>query len=163
MMTYDFAPLLRTAIGFERLARQAEAAARFEDASAYPPYNIETAGEDHYRITLAVAGFTSGELEIETRDNQLAVTGHKAEKEGESSQYLHKGIASRGFTRRFSLADHVRVSGANLADGLLTIDLVREIPEAKKPRRIDIKGEAPASLLAKVKHLIESPTHKDAA
>lgn len=163
MMTYDFAPLLRTAIGFERLARQAEAAARFDEAGAYPPYNIEAAGDDHYRITLAVAGFAPGELDIETQDSSLTVTGRKAEKDGEATQYLHKGIATRGFTRRFSLADHVRVAGANLADGLLTIDLVREIPEAMKPRRIEIKGEAPASLLSKVKHLIEGPAKKDAA
>lgn len=163
MLTYDFAPLLRTAIGFERLARQAEAAARFDDTDGYPPYDIEAAGEDHYRITLAVAGFSSGELEIETQDNTLTVTGRKAEKQGETTGYLHKGIASRGFARRFSLADHVRVTGANLADGLLTIDLVREIPEAMKPRRIEIAGEAPASLLAKAKRLIEGPGKKEAA
>lgn len=162
MLTYDFAPLLRTAIGFERLARQAEAAARLDDATAYPPYDIEAAGEDHYRITLAVAGFSSGELEIEAQDNTLTVTGKKADKEGQA-QYLHKGIASRGFSRRFSLADHVRVTGANLADGLLTIDLVREIPEAMKPRRVEIKGEAPTSLFAKAKKLIEGPGRKDAA
>lgn len=162
MLSYDFSPLLRTAIGFERLARQAEAAARADADSAYPPYNIETAGEDHYRITLAVAGFSSKELEIETLDNVLAITGKKTEEEGNAS-YLHKGIASRGFIRRFSLADHVRVTGANLADGLLTIDLVREIPEAMKPRRIEIAGEAPTSLFAKAKKLIEGPGRKDAA
>lgn len=166
MITYDFSPLLRTAVGFERLARQAEAAARLDDAAGYPPYDIETAGEDHYRVTLAVAGFTPSELEIETKDNSLTVTGRKAEKDKEkepASTYLHRGIAHRGFTRRFSLADHVRVTGANLADGLLTIDLVREIPEAMKPRRIEIKGEAPTGLLAKAKALIEGPGRKDAA
>jgi molecular chaperone IbpA len=162
MLTYDFAPLLRTAIGFERLARQAEAAARQDDVNGYPPYDIEAAGDDHYRITLAVAGFRAGELDIETQDNTLTISGKKAEKPEEAG-YLHKGIASRGFTRRFSLADHVRVTGANLADGLLTIDLLREIPEAMKPRRIEIAGEAPSSLLAKAKKLIEGPGKKEAA
>lgn len=162
MNTYDFSPLLRTAIGIDRLARLAEAAARYDDVSGYPPYNIESSGEDHYRVTLAVAGFSAGEIDIETQENTLTVTGKKPEN-GEEASFLYKGIGTRNFSRRFSLADHVKVAGANMSDGLLTIDLVREIPEAMKPRRIEIKGEAPMSLFAKAKKLIEGPAKKDVA
>lgn len=162
MLTYDFSPLLRTAIGFDRLARQVEMASRFDEAAAYPPYNIESAGEDQYRITLAVAGFTQSELTLEVKENALTITGHKADKVDESG-YLHRGIATRDFVRRFQLADHVLVTNANLSDGLLTIDLVREVPEEKKPRQIQIKSEAPASLIDKAKKLIEGTLKKDAA
>lgn len=162
MLTYDFAPLLRTAIGFDRLARQLEAAARHDEAAGYPPYNIECSGEDRYRITLAVAGFAEGDLDIEVTENSLVVSGRKADREGEPA-YLYKGIATRDFSRRFELADFVQVTGANLSDGLLTIDLKRELPEEKKPRRIAIKAEAPKGLLEKARKLIEPAAKKKAA
>lgn len=142
MLAYDFSPLLRTAIGFDRLARQAEAAVRYDDATSYPPYNIESTGEDRYRITLAVAGFIKDELEIEVVENTLVISGRKEDREN-GSVYLYKGIAARHFTRKFELADHVFAQGANLSDGLLTIDLKREIPEEKKPRQIEISVASP--------------------
>jgi len=159
MLTYDFSPLLRTAIGFEHLARQAEAAAHHDEAMSYPPYNIEKFGEDVYRITLAVAGFCEDELTIEHKDNALIVNGQSTKNKDEPS-FLHKGIATRDFLHKFELADYVRVTGANLSDGLLSIDLKREIPEEKKPRRIEIKNEAPQSLLGRAKKLIGS-SNKD--
>lgn len=136
MTTFDFTPLFRTAIGFDRLASQLESANR-NDASGYPPYNIELTGEDHYRISLAVAGFSSEELELEVKENILKVTGAKKSEE-QHGKYLHRGIANRSFERTFQLADYVRVEGADLKDGLLHVQLVREIPEAIKPRRIEI-------------------------
>jgi molecular chaperone IbpA len=160
MLTYDFTPMLRTVIGFDHLARQFEAAAQYDD-DAYPPYNIESAGEDRYRITFAVAGFAESELGIEVRENTLFVSGQKAEQGDDNASYLFKGIATRNFVRKFELADHVRVTGANLHDGLLTIDLLREVPEEKKPRQIAIKVEAPVGLLDKAKKLI-SPSKKAA-
>lgn len=162
MLTYDFTPLLRTAIGFDRLARQAEAAAHYEEATGYPPYNIEKYGEDRYRITLAVAGFKENDLEIELKHNTLSVSG-KIDKPESEDAFLHKGIATRDFVHKFDLADYVLVTGANLSDGLLTIDLLREVPEEKKPRQIEIKSEAPQSLLDKAKKLIESPKKDKAA
>lgn len=146
MLSYDFSPLFRTAIGFERLARQAEAAAHHEDAASYPPYNIEKSADDRYRITLAVAGFCEDDLNIELKNNTLSVTGKRSRGDDEG-EYLHKGIAARDFAHKFDLADYVLVTGANLNDGLLTIDLKREIPEEKKPRQIQIKTEAPQRLL----------------
>ena len=137
MTTFDLTPLFRTAIGFDRLARNLESASR-TDAGGYPPYNIEVCGEDTYRITMAVAGFTGDDLEIEIRDNMLRVAGAKNDDRKER-QYLHRGIATRTFERSFQLADYVRVEGAELKDGLLHIDLAREIPEAMKPRRIEIR------------------------
>ena len=136
MTAFDLTPLFRTAIGFDRLARNLESASR-ADAGGYPPYNIEVCGEDTYRITMAVAGFTGDDLEIEVKENMVRVVGAKKEDEKER-QYLHRGIATRAFERSFQLADYVRVEGAELKDGLLHIDLVREIPEAMKPRRIEI-------------------------
>ena len=137
MTTLDFTPLFRTAIGFDRLARTLESAHR-SDASGYPPYNIEVCGDDSYRITMAVAGFGESDLEIEVKENVLRVTGSKKD-DGEEPRYLHRGIANRSFERTYQLADYVRVEGARLRDGLLHIDLVREIPEAVKPRRIEIE------------------------
>jgi molecular chaperone IbpA len=136
MNAYDFSPLFRTAIGFDRLAHALESANRAE-AGGYPPYNIELTGEDRYRITMAVAGFTTEEIEIETKDNLLRVTGKKSGDVADR-QFLHRGIANRDFERNYQLADYVRVQSAELKDGLLHIDLQREVPEAMKPRRIEI-------------------------
>jgi molecular chaperone IbpA len=140
MRTYDFSPLYRSAVGFDRLARQLESAARSSQENGWPPYNIETTGENAYRIEIAVAGFSPDELNIEAKENQLTVTGKKAANDDASAQktYLHRGLAERDFERRFQLADYVVVKGADLSNGLLTIDLQRELPEALKPRRIEI-------------------------
>ena len=139
MTTFDFTPLFRTMIGFDRLASAMEAASR-ADAGGYPPYNIEVTGEDHYRITMAVAGFRDADLDVQVKDNILTVTGHKKD-DDTSRKFLHRGIATRGFERQFQLADYVRVEGAELKDGLLNVSLVREVPEAMKPRRIEIRGD----------------------
>lgn len=140
MRSYDLTPLLRASIGFDRLANMLDSAQRSEDAGpAYPPYNIEKLDENRYRISMAVAGFGESELEITAKEQSLVVTGRKAKTEeaGEPS-FLYRGIAQRAFERRFDLADHIKITGANLENGLLHIDLVREIPEAKKPRSIAI-------------------------
>ena len=137
MRTYDLTPLYRSAIGFDRLAQMAEHAAANNGNSGYPPYNIELLGENRYRITMAVAGFSMEELEISSEGEKLLVKGNKAESQTER-KYLYQGIAERGFERTFQLADYVTVLGASLENGLLNIDLVREIPEAVKPRTIEI-------------------------
>jgi len=138
MDRFDFTPLFRSTIGFDRLARLVDTANRVDStAQAYPPYDIETTGEDAYRLTMAVAGFAQGELDITVHENTLIVTG-KAQKDDENGRYLHHGIARRAFERRFSLADHLKVTGANLDNGLLHVDLVREVPEAMKPRTVKI-------------------------
>ena len=139
MHSFDFTPLYRTAIGFDRLANALESANR-ADAGGYPPYNIEMTGEDQYRISLAVAGFSADELDMEVKENVLTVTGKKSDDIADR-QYLHRGIATRGFQRSYQLADYVRVDSADLKDGLLHVDLVREVPEAMKPRRIEIRGQ----------------------
>ncbi len=145
MRTYDLTPLFRTTVGFDRWNDLFDAVFRAEEnVAAYPPYNIEKSGEDDYRITMAVAGFGEDDIDVTARDNLLVVSGKLAEKDGGGASYLHRGIATRAFDRRFSLADHVRVVGASLANGLLLIDLVRELPEAVKPRRIAI-NTGPAS------------------
>ena len=139
MRTFDFTPLLRSSVGFENLNRLVEFAARGETAETFPPYNIEKAGEDAYRISLAVAGFSREELDITAQDNNLIVTGKAApEAEGEKREFLHRGIAKRAFERRFQLADTIRVTGASFENGLLNIELVREVPEHKKPRKVEI-------------------------
>lgn len=140
MRTYDFSPLYRSAVGFDRLARQLENAARSSQENGWPPYNIETTGEDAYRIEIAVAGFSADELNIEAKENLLTVTGKKATNDDGAPQktYLHRGLAERDFERRFQLADYVVVKGAALANGLLTVELKRELPEALKPRSIEI-------------------------
>jgi len=139
MRTVDFSPLYRSAVGFDRLAALLDQAARNEGPTGYPPYNIETVGENAYRIEIAVAGFKPEELAIEAKENTLTVQGHKAANdEAAAKRYLHRGLAERNFERRFQLADYVVVTGAALADGLLTIELERQLPEALKPRRIDI-------------------------
>jgi len=143
MTSFDFSPLFRSTIGFDRLARMVDTASRVDGgASSYPPYNIEKTGEDSYRLTMAVAGFSQGELDITVHENSLTVSG-KAESRDENGRYLHRGIARRAFERRFSLADHIKVHGASLDNGLLHIDLVREVPEAMKPRTIAITGGEP--------------------
>jgi len=136
MRMMDFAPLSRSVIGFDRLFEMLDNATQFETFENYPPYNIAKTGEDSYRLTLAVAGFSPDELSITTQPNELIVAGRKGENgEGE---YLYRGIAARSFQRQFSLADYVKVSGASLDNGILSIDLVRDVPEAMKPRRIEI-------------------------
>ena len=137
MRNYDLAPLYRSAIGFDRLAQLAEHAAANNGNTGYPPYNIELLGENRYRITMAVAGFSMNELEISSEGEKLLVKGNKAESQTER-KYLYQGIAERGFECTFQLADYVTVLGASLENGLLNIDLVREIPEALKPRKIEI-------------------------
>ncbi len=140
MRSYDLSPLFRSSVGFDRLSRLVDSASRVDEAQlAYPPYNIEQSGEDAYRITMAVAGFTDSELTITAQENQLVVSGKPAKTE-EAKTYLHRGIAGRAFERRFELADHIRVIGAELVNGLLHIELKREVPETMKPRTIAING-----------------------
>ena len=139
MRTFDFSPLYRSAVGFDRLMTVLDAAQKNGGADSYPPYNIEKIGEDVYQITVAVAGFNSADLDVEVRDGQLLIVG-KGPAEGQESHFLHRGIARRAFERRFQLADHVEVKAADLADGLLRVDLIREIPEAMKPRKIRIQS-----------------------
>ena len=136
---FDFTPLYRSSVGFDHLARMLDDAASFE-TPAYPPYNIERVGEDEYRITIAIAGFGAADINLEVKGNALTVTGKKAEKPAEKTEYLHQGIAGRNFERRFQLADHVEVTGADLNNGLLHISLKREIPEALKPRTSAIRS-----------------------
>lgn len=141
MTTFDFSPLFRTTVGYDRLASLLNSATRLEQGAGFPPYNIQKAGEDHYRITMAVAGFSQDELSITTENNRLVVSGEKPEEqESEDSAFLYRGIATRSFERRFNLAEHVRVTGARMDNGLLHIELEREIPEAMKPRSIEIKS-----------------------
>ena len=137
MRTYDLTPLYRSAIGFDRLAQMAEHAAANNGNSGYPPYNIELLGENRYRITMAVAGFAMEELDITSEGEMVLVKGNKSAAK-DDRKYLHQGIAEGGFERSFQLADHVKVIGAELENGLLNIDLVREIPEAMKARKIEI-------------------------
>lgn len=139
MRNYDLSPLYRSAIGFDRLAQLAEHAAANKSNSGYPPYNIELLNDNHYRITMAVAGFSMDELEISSEGDKLVVKGIKSEPTTKTT-YLYQGIAERGFERTFQLADYVTVLGADLENGLLNIDLQREIPEALKPRKIQINA-----------------------
>ncbi len=137
--TFDFSPLFRSTVGFDRLSRMLETGMLNEQESSYPPYNIVKLSEDQYRITMAVAGFAEDELDITAKENQLLVQGKAKERDDQQGvTYLHRGIAARTFERRFQLADHIKVSGAALENGLLTITLVREIPEDMKPRKIQI-------------------------
>src|SRR6201995_448590 len=142
MTTVDFAPLFRTAIGFDRLARLVDTAASGQDAQSYPPYNIEKIGDDTYRLTMAVAGFRSEDLDLTVKDNTLVVSGRVAN-DGARAEVLYRGIAGRAFERRFVLADHIVVEGADLKNGLLHVGLKRVVPEALKPRRIAIGGAQP--------------------
>ncbi len=146
MRTFDFAPLYRSTIGFDHLTSLLDSVTQREQSQpSYPPYNIELLGKDQYRITMAVAGFVDAELQIQSERQTLTVKGKKAD-DGKERNYLHQGIAGRNFERVFQLADHVKVTGATLENGLLNIDLVREIPEAMKPRQIAINGKAPQLL-----------------
>ena len=139
MRTFDLTPLYRSTVGFDRLFSLLDQTTGFESAPTYPPYNIERTGDNAYRITVAVAGFAEPELSIEVKENTLTIRGEKQVKQDEKSgEVLYQGIAARAFERRFQLADHVVVKGAALENGLLHVDLVREIPEAMKPRSIPI-------------------------
>ena len=138
MRTVDFAPLYRSVVGFDRLADLLEAASKTEGPGGYPPYNIETVGDNAYRIEIAVAGFKPEELDVQVKENLLTVVGKKAAND-EGKLYLHRGLAERNFERRFQLADYVVVTDAQLADGLLSISLRRELPESLKPRRVEIQ------------------------
>jgi molecular chaperone IbpA len=142
MRTYDFTPLFRSTIGFDRWSDLFEAALRADDdAAGYPPYNIERMGDDRYRIMMAVAGFGENDIEITAQENLLVVNGHVGEPREADATYLYRGIATRAFERRFSLADHVKVVGAKLTDGVLQVELERELPEAMKPRRIALESK----------------------
>jgi len=144
MRTLDFSPLYRSVVGFDRLADLLDAASH-ESATGYPPYNIERTGDHEYRIEIAVAGFKPDELTIDVKEAVLTVTGRKAANDGER-RFVHRGLAERNFERRFQLAEYVVVTEANLADGLLSINLKRELPEALKPRRIEIGSGAPTRI-----------------
>ena len=138
MRTFDMSPLYRATVGFDRIADMMDRVLAADVAQpTYPPYNIEKTDENAYRISIAVAGFSGNELSVEVKEGSLVVSARKAEEES-AKTYLHRGIATRAFERRFALADHVKVTGATHADGMLHIDLVREVPEALKPRRIEI-------------------------
>jgi molecular chaperone IbpA len=139
-MSYDFSPLFRTAIGFDRLARLVDTLPD-NTAAAYPPYNIEKTGDDSYRLSLAVAGFSADDIELTVKENTLIVAGRVAG-ENAKGEYLHRGIAARAFTRRFVLADHMVVDSADIANGLLHVTIKRVVPEALKPRRIEINTVA---------------------
>jgi len=140
MNRFDFSPYRRSTVGFDRLFDLLEGQARLNSGDNYPPFNIERRGQDAYRITLAVAGFRPEDIDITAQQNLLVVQGRKRE-EANEAEFLHVGIANRGFERRFELADYVRVENAGLADGLLTIDLLREVPEAMKPKKIAVNGQ----------------------
>ena len=141
MTTFDFAPLFRTAIGFDRLARLMDTAAASTDATGYPPYNIEKLGDDNYRLTMAVAGFRPEELDLVVKDNTLVISGRPTA-DTQKNEVLYRGIAGRAFERRFVLADHIVVDGADLNNGLLHVGLKRVVPEALKPRRIEVNTNA---------------------
>ncbi len=149
MRTFDLAPLYRNTVGFDRMATLLDRAMSAESGTqTYPPYNIEKTGDDTYRITVAAAGFAEADLTVESREGQLVITGKKAPRSEEDTvRILHRGIAERGFERRFHLADHVTISGAHLENGLLHVDLVREVPEALKPRTIQIATGADAKTI----------------
>ena len=149
MRNYDFSPLYRSFVGLDRMAGLIDAASQQIDSNqAYPPYNVVQIGEDAYRIDLAIAGFSEDDIDIESHQNVLTVTGRKVPAENsEETQYLHRGIAERGFERRFQLADHVIVERADLKNGLLSLSLRRELPEALKPRKIEIGEKVKQSLI----------------
>ena len=145
MRHYDLSPLYRSTVGFDRMFSLLDQATGAEGAATYPPYNIERTGENAYRITVAVAGFGEGDLSIEVKESALLIRGLKEQRvqdaAAQRTQILHQGIAARAFERRFQMADHVEVTGASLENGLLHVDLIRQIPEAQKPRRIPIGGQ----------------------
>ncbi|MEM9434749.1 MAG: Hsp20 family protein [Pseudomonadota bacterium] len=156
MRTYDFAPLYRATVGFDRVADLMDRVLTNDvTTSTYPPYNIEKTGDDSYRISIAVAGFSDADLNVEQRENALVVAASKADT-AQDKTFLHRGIATRAFKKNFHLADHVRVSGAEHADGMLHIDLVREVPEALKPRQIEIAKAAKPKRVTKKAETIEA-------
>jgi molecular chaperone IbpA len=138
MRTYDFSPLYRSTVGFDRLFDMLDQSARTDAAPNWPPYNIERTGEDDYRITMALAGFSPDEIELVQKENTLFVAGHKNAEQQQGAELLHRGIATRPFRQSFNLAEHLKVVGASFEHGLLTVELKREVPEALKPRRIEI-------------------------
>ena len=146
MRGFDYSPFYRATVGFDRVFDLLDNVAGQASSNGYPPYNIEKAGENAYRIVMAVAGFAEAELNVTQKENELLVTGQSTPDGDEGKQYLYRGIAGRNFERRFQLADHVKVNGASLSNGLLTIELQREIPEEKKPRAIEIKAAATPAL-----------------
>ncbi len=151
MRNYDFSPLYRSTIGFDRLFDLLDQSARGEPATNWPPYNIERTGEDEYRIVMALAGFAPDEIELVQQQNLLFVAGHKNADPQQGGEVLHRGIATRSFRQSFNIAEHVKVTEAKLEHGLLTIDLKREVPEALKPRRIEIAGGTDAAVLPQSK------------
>ncbi len=151
MTRLDFTPYRRTMVGFDHLFDMLENSSKAQQNENYPPFNIERTAEDHYRITLALAGFRQDEIEITARQNLLLIVGKKAPQDTNGREFLHLGIANRNFERRFELADYVRVENASLADGLLSVDLVREIPEAMKPRTIAINAESNVTAIEQAK------------
>ncbi|HHW34631.1 molecular chaperone IbpA [Paracoccus solventivorans] len=156
MRNMDLTPLYRASIGFDRIADLMDRALSSDlSATTYPPYNIEKTGENAYRISIAVAGFSADDLSVEMKDGAVIVAARKAE-EDEGKTYLHRGIATRAFERKFALADHVRVTGASHVDGMLHIELVREIPEALKPRRIEIAKTAPQTVEAEEQRKLDA-------
>lgn len=156
MNRFDFTPYRRNTVGFDRLFDLLENSNRGAGGENYPPFNIERLGDDAYRITLAIAGFKPADLEITAQQNLLVIQGRKADEVQSEGQFLHVGIAQRGFERRFELADFVRVENANLEDGLLVIDLVREVPEAMKPKKVQIGTQKSLSV-------VETPARSEAA
>ncbi|RED49760.1 Hsp20 family protein [Aestuariispira insulae] len=149
MRDFDFTPLFRTSVGFDRMARLLDNI-QTENTSSYPPYNIEKLDEDSYQISMAVAGFAESELDVEIQDNQLKITGRRdVDEESDANRsFLHRGIAQRAFERRFSLAEHIKVTGAKLENGLLHVKLEREVPEAMKPKSIPIQASSSQKKLA---------------
>jgi len=140
MRSVDLTPLMRATVGFDRMMNLLDAQTRLDQGDGYPPYNIEKLGEDNYRITMAVAGFGEADLDVTVKENSLTIKGKKAEGEPDKVKYLYRGIATRSFERRFELADHIKVTGGRLDNGVLSLELVREVPEAMKPRTIKIAG-----------------------
>ena len=149
MRQFDLSPFYRNTVGFDRLFSMLDQFGGFDSAPSYPPYNIERTDENAYRISVAVAGFTQDDLSIEVKENTLTIRGEKAPESERKAEVLYQGIAARAFERRFQLADGVQVTGAALENGLLHVDLVREIPEAKKPRRVEIGGQAAKTIEAR--------------
>lgn len=163
MRQYDFTPLYRSLVGFDRMAGLIDRAAQIDGSKSYPPYNIEQTSDDDYAIELAIAGFSEAELDIESREGVLVVTGSKAandDTDAPSRNFLHRGIAERGFERQFQLADHVKVTGASLSHGLLRITLHREVPEALKPRKIAISGAPNIDAFGNDEKLIEQTSSR---
>lgn len=154
MRTYDFSPLFRYSVGFDRLEKMLDSTARRQgQGSSYPPYNIESVDDNAYRISIAVAGFSETDLDISQAENTLTVKGNRSTND-DTVSYLHRGIANRSFERRFDLADHVKVTNANLDNGMLTIQLEREVPEALKPRQIEISKGSTAGIVDEAKKLL---------